>query len=1590
MISRFRRQERPGSPTSLADPEERAARAKDDVGNDKGSGWPLNHSDTHRSHLSGLDLPLRLGRSQATEARQKQRSNERRADPLGLTVLHEPESSPSVDIVFIHGLGGTSRHTWCSNRDLQLFWPREWLPYEQDLSSTRVMTFGYNAHFSSLSHGNENILNVSDFAKDLLFSLKFAVGNGERNLNIGTVPIIFVAHSMGGLVAKKAFILGQHDEHYHDLIQAVSAIVFLSTPHRGSDLAESLNRILSVCIGLSSREFVSELAKNSQTLQEINEQFRNLASRLSIVSFFETLKTAIGLSRVMVLQKDSSILGYPGEISKPLDADHHDVCKYTSQRDPNYISVRNILKYLVDKFGGKDPAQVDVGSVDELHEIASALGPVQDPVDDLIFFANRRMAGSCDWTHEDPLFASFFKDEAEQPRCIWCTGRPGSEKSVLASSIIQSANESDFGVAYYFFRFGDHIKNNINTLLLSLSHQIAAILPEYRRRLLRLFDDGFNAQKSAPRLVWQKLFTSTLFQVKLSRPLFIIIDGLDECDSAAMLLKLLEDLHLFLAPIRLMVFSRSPQNLSSAFDKLSKRIRTHHHLLEKMADDLRMYAEEEMATMRGDEDFKYEVADKLARKADGNFLWANLVLAEVLQYHTEDEVFKALEEVPDELESLYERMDTKLAKNCRPSDRMMGKTIMMWITCSRHPLTLLDLAEALRPEYTNILDLRYTINRVCGDFVLTDSKGVVSMVHWSARDYLTQNSDLNYHIPRGSSHRIIFSNCIRELASASSKVQSGQIKAQAFLLYAATSWPFHLEQSSEASEVSDQESLVTLARFFQSSAASKKMTSFLKRIDRLDEERNPLTHRLKDKEIVDLWSTDLIRLVGKFGSHLTEQPKLIFRLVAPFCPRESAMYKQFGDRTASSRFSVVSGLSTKCWDDCLAKFTVHNSKSPLQIKCANRYFAILLSDGTIQLYHASTCEEARSFHHGERVLAWCFNAAGDKMVTCGMTKTIVWVTATAQQQRSSSVNHRRLKIQTVTFVNNDQTLFACCDDRTVRRLSLDLPDEGWQVLEDVLGDGSFEGKQLASPRCASFNPSAGGRCLRIVDGHQALRSTTSDVQAVTWNPMTGHVVGIYNDGCLFKWHPFDADYQESNLSIGRVECSPDGKFLVTSSRDGTLRIWDFFHFTPVYQLSYSAPVTSLAIDPNGTRIYDIRECFCSVWEPNTLVRMWETEDRSSDTMSNRESTLISHVSETSFETLQPITALAVEPGSLSYTSGNDDGLVALFSRQGHALCDLLQTFMPVDHICWSANGQFVAAASSTWRRLFVKEVNHSDPTESPRPIMTDREADPIRQILLSPTGGFLLVATDCFLNIWSTHEQRILSSRPQVTLHQWFNFPENSTKIIGFTFASVEVIDWQDAAEAKRMTLDRTLVDASTNQPRHAWMHRRPSSQYPMSPSEAQEGVDKIVLTVDATMALVVTSRSTAQGRYDRQYFFINLSNLMFDYDSTTPVTASPLPPDLQTHMAKPLGFLEADRNSRRRSSAMPLTSTAKATHHTLAFLDHNFWVCTYTMHESNLGRVKRHFFLPRDWINLDWLDLAIMREDGVLLCPRNGEIAFD
>lgn len=52
----------------------------------------------------------------------------------------------------------------------------------------------------------------------------------------------------------------------------------------------------------------------------------------------------------MILDQESAKLGYPGEVSRSLNADHHGVCKFHNADDSNYRVILSALKSLVSTY----------------------------------------------------------------------------------------------------------------------------------------------------------------------------------------------------------------------------------------------------------------------------------------------------------------------------------------------------------------------------------------------------------------------------------------------------------------------------------------------------------------------------------------------------------------------------------------------------------------------------------------------------------------------------------------------------------------------------------------------------------------------------------------------------------------------------------------------------------------------------------------------------------------------------------------------------------------------------------------------------------------------------------------------------------------------------------------------------------------------------------------------------------------------------------------------------------------------------------------------------------------------------------------
>ncbi len=82
------------------------------------------------------------------------------------------------------------------------------------------------------------------------------------------------------------------DENYKHIVAQVRAMLFLGTPHRGSDLAGTLDNILSTLF-INKGHYIKELNSMALSLRDINQQFPSVCGGLHLASLYETKETPL-------------------------------------------------------------------------------------------------------------------------------------------------------------------------------------------------------------------------------------------------------------------------------------------------------------------------------------------------------------------------------------------------------------------------------------------------------------------------------------------------------------------------------------------------------------------------------------------------------------------------------------------------------------------------------------------------------------------------------------------------------------------------------------------------------------------------------------------------------------------------------------------------------------------------------------------------------------------------------------------------------------------------------------------------------------------------------------------------------------------------------------------------------------------------------------------------------------------------------------------------------------------------------------------------------------------------------------------------
>ncbi|KAK4445791.1 hypothetical protein QBC34DRAFT_412670 [Podospora aff. communis PSN243] len=1340
---------------------------------------------------------------------------------LGLHIVYTPPGPVKANIVFIHGLGGTSHATWSKNRDADLFWPRVFLPQERDINSARILTFGYNAEVKGRS--SSNVKSVLDFAKDLLYDLKYSKDENTEDLNIGSVPLVFVAHSMGGLIVKEAYMQGQFDPEYERIVKAVSAILFMSTPHRGTDLAETLNRILQVSFVSAPRQYIDDLVKNSSTVQKINEQFRHLAPRLSIVSFYETQPTSMGPAgpRIMVLEKDSSVLGYPGEVSKPLDADHHTVCKFDGTDDPNYITVRNYLKSHMSKLFARQSSRASTGSGTPLEtRDLETFFAITDPSDtDYIFFRDRWTPGTCEWVLHRPEFVRWLDPTTAGPQLLWFQGLGGSGKSILASFIVNHLVQEGSCCQYVFVRFSDQGKRSLGWILRSLAFQMAQSLPAFRSALGSV-SRGFKLRGADPRTIWQRVFKAALLRIDFAEPLYWVIDGLDECDDSRQAVKLLGDLLQTASPIRIVILSRRSSDIDAELKKVPSRWEVASR--EGHCDDFRIFIDQELEWADIPE-FKDKITQQLLETAQGNFLWLRLTVDRINRCHTEEDVARALKELPPGMEDLFDRVAQSISDQ-DDTNRTLTTSLLSWATCSIRPLTVLDLSQALNPDAPRVLNLQRSILELCGGFLVVDNGGTVDMIHRTAREYLLNPKGRPFGIDKRASHEKIFLRCLTFLSMPGLRARIGQGEDPGFLSYAASFWTAHLQACNNAS----QDVATSVVKFLRSPSvltwiqavsqagnlhflihASTHLSSFAVRLSRVNADKMPLDHHVTDQELIKSWATDLSKIVGKFGSQLLRSPDSIYRSIPPFCPADSAIYKQFNNR--DTRNIVVTGSTTTSWDDGVARLSFGNDYQASAILAEGSWILIsAIKDNatTVFVYRADTFQEVRRIEHGERVRMIQINRLGTLLISCGYSTTRVWDLTTGICLARATNPSGRPRPQSISFVRDDTCVLISSEDRRVWLLSISGEDSLFEELIKIM-DRNLGGGLVNSPVCSAI--SSDGNIVALgyrksplsvweVGGSKCLAHCPEleRIQAIMWHPFSGEILGMHTGGVVFKWEPDSNHLIKVAIGASSMAISPKGNLLATGDSRGNISLLLTSDLGLVYRAVCEDPVLGITFSVDGLRLYDVRHSYGNIWEPSVLIKLSEPASQGdtgseSDTLSPQLS-----LSETLYNRVDPVTALSAQPDGRLFCTGSEEGVAAIHSVGHTRVLELKRssTFMSIEQLAWNDDGTLVCAADLS-RTISVHRINPTPKTGEDWKAETlidvalrDLDGN-IDQLIFQPMGDLLLVGNNQTAIVVSIKKKEVVLTQNISSVdRKWINHPFSNDHLILLSASTADIYTW--------------------------------------------------------------------------------------------------------------------------------------------------------------------------------------------------------
>jgi ankyrin repeat protein len=477
------------------------------------------------------------------------------AEPA-LHLIYRPDNTPASNIVFVHGLNGNAEKTWTGSGDDRVFWPRDLLA--QDVRHSAIWIYSYDSR-----------IDMSGKSKEPLAHVFRRIGNELRlSLQAQTHgPLIWVAHSLGGLLVKTALTLSNTETEVDPddeadtrslIASRTRGIIFMGTPHAGSSpgaRAARFTTILSVFsrhpTAIRYESEIGELRLDS-TITRTTSDFAALLDRkgFPVVSLFESQPMLTDSGPRMVVDEFAR-LNHPNETTGILEGNHLTMCKFEAKEERGYALVLKAIMSFQQSLSFERLSLVSSHQPPNSAPSKATSISDADAIDIGTLYARLRLKfdvpvsrwtsvklrdyedGS--WFPSSDAFDRWFKGSKNAPLLI--QGPVGCGKTMIAESILENLRHR---------AVRQHLSHSICHLhLFFRSDQVAYQLPlailaaliaqtlDHDNSLVRHF------RKVPPRfenmtVISQALLKGTLRQMledSCWQEIYLVVDALDECQA---------------------------------------------------------------------------------------------------------------------------------------------------------------------------------------------------------------------------------------------------------------------------------------------------------------------------------------------------------------------------------------------------------------------------------------------------------------------------------------------------------------------------------------------------------------------------------------------------------------------------------------------------------------------------------------------------------------------------------------------------------------------------------------------------------------------------------------------------------------------------------------------------------------------------------------------------------------------------------------------------------------------------------------------------------------------------------------------------